>query len=81
MFNEALVAQERKDDPVTRRLWVRSPLEAMNDYLLIFSSLSQNPPRQNPGVELRHSTYNASNSSAESGERSVLTLGSFYLIA
>ena len=65
---------------VTRRLWVgrlvRSPLEEINYEYFYFFTLA---PRQQPGVEFRYSTRNASKNSAESGKRSVLTLCSLYI--
>ena len=64
---------------VTRRLWVRFPDEGMNYYLLKshFFALAS---RQKPDFEFRHSTGNVSKNLTESGDWSVLTLGSLCLL-
>ena len=70
---ECLVAQGHKGVTVTRRLWVRFPIEGMNYYLLIFSFLRLGTEAQIPALSsaTQHGTLKKS---AESGERSVLTL-------
>ena len=72
-----VMAQGHTGVTVTRRLWIRYPLEGMNYYLLMFSFLCSGTKA--PGVEFRHSTQNASKNSAKRGERSVLTLSSLPL--
>ena len=53
MYFEAAVAQGHKSVIIMRRLWVRSPPEGINYYVLIFSLPLAS--RQKPGVKLRHS--------------------------
>ena len=65
-----------KDVTVTVVIYI--PFEGMKFYLLIFSFLRL-APTQIPGVEFHQSTRKASAKIAESGERSVLALGSLCL--
>ena len=73
IYYEAVVAQSYKGVAVTRWLWVRSPLQKMN-YFLLFSFL-----RTATKEKARRCVPPPTNS-AESSERSILTLGSLCLI-
>ena len=65
---DAVMAQANKGVTVTRHLWVRSPLKAINYYSLIFWFLHSGQGRGNkPSIEYLHSTSNISKKSTETG--------------
>ena len=53
------MAQGHKGVTVTRRLWVRSPIEEMKYLFKFIFPLLRSDVEAKSGVELRHSTRNA----------------------